>query len=106
MRQIQQNHEELIELTDRSNVIIDLIHENKLDKAELHAKKLNDDFPDDHDGHELLAWVYEEKGDKIQAAKHYKMAIEMAQKNSASENNEHLKRLKQRAANLNSSINS
>lgn len=106
LRRLQQNQQELIELTDRSNAVIDLIHDNKLAQAETDAKKLLEDFPDDHDALELLAWVHEKKGDKNEASKFYQMAIELAQKHSLSENNEHLKWLQQRADNLNNPIKS
>ncbi len=61
-----------------SNSVIDLINENKLDKAEAVCKKLLAEFPDQIDGISRYAEVYEALGDKKLAAKYYRKSADFA----------------------------
>jgi tetratricopeptide (TPR) repeat protein len=64
-------------LTHESNRVVDLIHEGRLDEAELAAQKLLEDFPEVPDGLERLATVYETRGDKNRAVTLYRQALEL-----------------------------
>jgi tetratricopeptide (TPR) repeat protein len=64
------------ELDERSNAVIDLVHEGKLDQAEAAAKDLLVRFPFVHDGHDRLGMVYEARGEHKRAADCYRKVIE------------------------------
>jgi hypothetical protein len=52
------------ELTRDSNAVVDLVHEGKLDQAEVAARDLLERYPEVHDGYDRLGMVYEARGDK------------------------------------------
>lgn len=66
------------ELDQLSNSVMDLIKHNKLDEAEVVSKKLLNEYPDQIDGFERLAQVYEARGEKQTAADYYQKAAEFA----------------------------
>ena len=55
--------------------MIGLIRTGQLDEAEKVAHRLLEDYPEVIDGHERLAMVYEARGDRRQAAEHYRLAL-------------------------------
>jgi tetratricopeptide (TPR) repeat protein len=71
---------EFTDLDRLSNSVVDLIEEGRLDKAEAVCHELLSRYPDQIDGTERLAAVYEAKGDKKKAAEYYRKAAEFAQK--------------------------
>ena len=64
-----------------SNSVVDLIGKNKLDKAEAVSRKLLKKYPDQIDGFNRLAMVYEARGDKKKAAEYYRKAADFAKSN-------------------------
>ncbi|MDP9228140.1 MAG: SEC-C metal-binding domain-containing protein, partial [Actinomycetota bacterium] len=68
------------DLDQWSNAVVDLIHAGRLDEAEVAARDLMRRFPDDIDGLERLGHVYEARGDKAQAASHYRQAVALARR--------------------------
>jgi tetratricopeptide (TPR) repeat protein len=70
----------LTDLDRLSNSVVDLIEEGSLDKAEAVCHELLSRYPDQIDGTERLAEVYEAKGEKKRAAEYYRKAAEFAQK--------------------------
>ena len=70
----------LTDLDRLSNSVVDLIEEGRLDKAEEVCHQLLARYPDQIDGTERLAEVYEAKGEKKRAAEYYRKAAEFAQK--------------------------
>ena len=66
------------DLDQLSNSVIDLIDQNKLDEAEAASRKLLDEYPDQIDGLERLARVYEARGQKDKAAVYYQKAADFA----------------------------
>ena len=66
------------ELDQLSNSVNDLIKENKLDKAETVSRKLLAEYPDQVDGLNRLAMVYEARGEKRRAAEYYRKAADFA----------------------------
>ena len=52
------------ELDQLSNSVVDLIKQKKLDEAETVSRKLLDEYPDQVDGFNRLAMVYEARGEK------------------------------------------
>jgi tetratricopeptide (TPR) repeat protein len=80
-----------------SNSIVDLIHDGRLDDAEAAARDLMRRFPDDIDGLERLGHVYEARGDKAQAASHYRQAVALARRTTGlDEHTRHLQSLADR----------
>ena len=69
------------ELDQLSNSVVDLIKENKLDEAEDVSRKLLDEYPDQVDGLNRLAMVYEARGKKRKAAEYYRKAANFAKSN-------------------------
>jgi tetratricopeptide (TPR) repeat protein len=59
-----------------SNAVVGLIHDGKLDEAERAARDLLVHYPDVIDGHDRLGMVFEARGDKKQAAHHYRQAAD------------------------------
>lgn len=70
---------DLDDLDTLSNSVVDLIKEGRLDKAERTCKELMTRYPDQIDGIERLAAVYEARGDKQRAAEYYRKAAAFAQ---------------------------
>jgi Tfp pilus assembly protein PilF len=66
------------ELDQLSNSVVDLIKQNKLDKAESVSRKLLTEYPDQVDGFNRLAMVYEARGEKTKAAGYYRKAADFA----------------------------
>jgi len=66
------------ELDQLSNSVVDLIKQNKLDKAEAVSRRLLSEYPDQVDGFDRLAMVYEARGDRKQAAQYYRKAADFA----------------------------
>ena len=52
------------QLDQLSNSVVDLIKQNRLDEAEAVSRKLLTDYPDQVDGLNRLAMVYEARGEK------------------------------------------
>jgi len=69
------------ELDQLSNSVVDLIKENKLDEAEDVSRKLLDEYPDQVDGLNRLAMVYEARAEKRKAAEYYLKAANFAKSN-------------------------
>jgi protein O-GlcNAc transferase len=66
------------DLDDLSNSVVDLIEAGRLDDAEAACRELLTRYPDQIDGTERLAAVYEAKGEKKLAAEYYRKAAEFA----------------------------
>ena len=66
------------ELDQLSNSVVDLIAQNKLDEAEAVSHRLLEDYPDQIDGFDRLAQVYEARGEKEKAIEHYRKAADFA----------------------------
>jgi len=71
------------ELDKLSNSVVDLIKENKLDEAEAVCRKLLAEYPDQVDGFNRFAQVYEARGDKSKAAEYYRKAADFAKSNES-----------------------
>lgn len=69
-------HDELDDLTERSNAIVDMVHDGKLDEAEQAARDFLVRFPQVHDGYDRLGMVYEARGQNKEAADCYRQAAE------------------------------
>jgi Tfp pilus assembly protein PilF len=69
------------ELDQLSNSVVDLIEQNKLDEAEAVSRELLAEYPDQIDGFNRLAMVYEARGEKRKAAEHYRKAHRFAMSN-------------------------
>ena len=69
------------ELDQLSNSVVDLIKHNKLDEAEAVSRKLLTEYPDQVDGLNRLAMVYEARGEKRMAARYYLKAADFAKSN-------------------------
>jgi len=66
------------DLDKLSNSVVDLIEENRLDEAEAVSRRLLADYPDQIDGLNRLAQVYEARGEKSKAAEYYLKATNFA----------------------------
>jgi tetratricopeptide (TPR) repeat protein len=69
------------ELDQLSNNVVDLIKKSKLDEAEAVSRKLLAEYPDQVDGLNRLAMVYEARGEKRKAAEYYRKAADFAKSN-------------------------
>ena len=69
------------DLDQLSNCVVDLIKENKLDEAEAVSRKLLAQYPDQVDGFNRLAMVYEARGEKRKAVEYYRKAADFAKSN-------------------------
>jgi len=69
------------ELDQLSNSVVDLIKQNKFDQAEAVSRKLLTEYPDQVDGLNRLAMVYEARGEKHMAARYYLKAADFASSN-------------------------
>lgn len=67
------------ELDQLSNSVYDLIRKNKLDEAEAAGKRLLHEYPDEIDGFDRLAEVYEARGDTQKAMEYYRKAADFAE---------------------------
>jgi len=66
------------DLDQLSNSVVDLIAQRKLDEAEAVSRKLLEDYPDQIDGLDRLAQVYEARGEKEKAIEYYRKAADFA----------------------------
>jgi tetratricopeptide (TPR) repeat protein len=66
------------ELDQLSNSVVDLIAQNKLDEAEAVSHRLLVDYPDQIDGLDRLAQVYEARDEKEKAIEYYRKAADFA----------------------------
>jgi tetratricopeptide (TPR) repeat protein len=66
------------ELDQLSNSVVDLIAQNKLDQAEAVSHRLLKDYPDQIDGLDRLAQVYEARDEKEKAIEYYRKAADFA----------------------------
>ena len=66
------------DLDQLSNSVVDLIAQNKLDEAEKVSHRLLVEYPDQIDGLDRLAQVYEARDEKEKAAEYYRKAAEFA----------------------------
>ncbi|MEK7623981.1 MAG: hypothetical protein AAB408_04960 [Patescibacteria group bacterium] len=91
-------------LTRESNHVVKLIHEGRLDEAEIAAKKLLQDYPEVHDGLERLAMVYEARGDRGRALEMYEksLAFTLNNENYAEEMRDYYRRKIHQLQNLTS----
>jgi len=71
--------EELDNLVELSNHVVDLIHEGRLDEAELGCQELRRRFPDQIDWIDRQAHIYEKRGQNKKAAEWYRKAATFAQ---------------------------
>ena len=69
------------QLDQLSNSVVDLIKQNRWDEAEAVSRKLLADYPDQVDGLNRLAMVYEAQGEKNKAADYYRKAADFAKSN-------------------------
>ena len=69
------------QLDQLSNSVVDLIKQNRLDEAEAVSLKLLTDYPDQVDGINRLAMVYEARGENSKAADYYRKAADFAKSN-------------------------
>jgi len=74
-------------LDQLSNSVVDLIKLNKLDEAEDVSRKLLIQYPDQVDGLNRLAMVYEARGEKSKAAGYYLKAADFAKSNEGFDQN-------------------
>lgn len=63
-----------------SNSVVDLIKSKNYDKAKEVCKKLLEEFPDQVDGYERFAAVYEDEGNRLEAIKYYHKTIDFMRK--------------------------
>jgi len=68
--------EELDTVDALSNSVLDLIRSGQLEKAEEVCRQILKRYPDQVDGLDRLALVYEAKGDKIRAAAYHRKAAD------------------------------
>ena len=69
------------DLDGLSNTVVDLINESRLNEAEKVSRDLLSRYPDQIDGLDRLAMVYEARGDKKKAVEYYRKAAAFAKSN-------------------------
>ena len=69
------------DLDRMSNSVLDLIDEGRLDEAEKVSHELLSQYPDQIDGFDRLAMVWEARGDKKKAVEYYRKAAAFAENN-------------------------
>jgi tetratricopeptide (TPR) repeat protein len=72
---------DLDDLDRLSNSVVDLIKEGRLDEAEKVCHELLSRYPDQIDGFDRMAEVYESRGNNKKAAEYYQKAAAFAQNN-------------------------
>jgi len=77
---LQELHDESAELEELSNRVNTLIRKGELERAEELSHQLLRRFPDQLDGIEGLARVYEARGEPLRAAEHYRKAALFAER--------------------------
>ena len=70
------------DLDNLSNSVVDLIKERRLDEAEKLCRELLSRYPDQIDGIDRFAEVYEARGNNKKAAQYYRKAATFAKSNS------------------------
>jgi len=70
------------DLDNLSNSVVDLIKERRLEEAEKVCRELLSRYPDQIDGIDRLAEVYEARGNNKKAAQYYRKAATFAKSNS------------------------
>ncbi len=66
------------ELDQLSNSVVDLINQNEVEKAESVSRRLLAEYPDQVDGFDRLAMVYDIRVYRKQSAKYYRKAADFA----------------------------
>ncbi len=69
------------DLDELSNSVIDLVDAGEFDKAESVCHELSKRYPDQVDGIERLALVYESRGENAKAVEQYKKTVEFMRSN-------------------------
>ncbi len=69
------------DIDNLSNSVVDLIKKGKLNEAEEVCRRLLTEYPDQIDGLDRLAQVYEARGDKSKACEYYNKAADFARTN-------------------------
>jgi tetratricopeptide (TPR) repeat protein len=83
---IEEVYAEIDDLDDLSNSVIDLIENGDLDKAEAVCRDLMQRYPDQVDGIERLAMVYEARGENEKAVQYYLKTAELMRSNPGFDN--------------------
>ncbi len=78
IKALEELYAECDALDNLSNSVVDLIHEGKLDEAENSCNELLKLYPDQVDGLERFAMVYEARGDNEKAVEYYKKPADFA----------------------------
>ena len=102
----EQLQEEIHDLTELANRPADLIRDGRLDDAERIAHELCERFPDQLDGLEWLARVYDARGDATMAAEQYRKAALFAERSGDSYDPELIAELRARATELEAATSS
>ena len=69
------------DLDELSNSVVDLVNAGEFNKAESVCHELSKRFPDQVDGIERLALVYESRGENERAAEQYRKAVAFMRSN-------------------------
>jgi len=69
------------DLDELSNSVVDLVNAGEYDKAESVCHELSKRYPDQVDGIERLAMVYESRGENERAAEQYRKAVAFMRSN-------------------------
>jgi tetratricopeptide (TPR) repeat protein len=69
------------DLDELSNSVVDLVNAGEFNKAESVCHELSKRFPDQVDGIERLALVYESRGENVRAAEQYRKAVAFMRSN-------------------------
>ena len=69
------------DLDQLSYIVVDLINQTELEKAEAVSRQLLTEYPAQVDGFDRLAMVYEARGDRKKAAEYYRKAANFARSN-------------------------
>ena len=89
-KKIEQNAEMLIyqedDLDELSNSVLDLINAGEFDKAESVCHEMSKRYPDQVDGIESLALVYESRGENERAAEQYRKTLAFMRSNYGFDN--------------------
>lgn len=83
---LEKSMAEVDDLNDLSNSVVNLIEEKKFDDAESVCHELSKRYPDQVDGIERLAMVYEARGEKEKAAEYYLKTVEFMRSNPGFDN--------------------
>ncbi|MBU4318088.1 MAG: SEC-C domain-containing protein [Proteobacteria bacterium] len=78
IKEIEEFYAECNALDNLSNSVVDLIHEGKFDVAENACNELLKLYPDQVDGLERFAMVYEARGNKEKAVEYYMKTADFA----------------------------